>query len=178
GRPRPRAVVEEPAAVLLLDDAPRQREPHPPPPRLGADARLEQPGPPRPRAPRPVLAPGGARRGAIAPRFHRAPHPAPPPPRPPGLVLTPGSNGWARTAAAIPGPSSRTETRAAARSLPASTRTSTRPPRPLKASTAFLTSASSAHSTNTGSPATVGPGPAAWSVKVTGFASVGSRCWK
>src|SRR5947208_879128 len=81
---------------------------------------------------------------------------ASPIPHPPGLVVTPGSNSWDRTAGATPGPSSRTATLATAPSP--CTRTSTRPPRPLNASTAFFTNASRAHSTSTGSPATVGPG--------------------
>jgi len=66
------------------------------------------------------------------------------------LVETPGSNRLARTSGATPGPSSHTAMRAVRGA--ASTVTSILPPRPESASMAFLITASSAHSTSTGSP--------------------------
>ena len=94
-------------------------------------------------------------------------------PHPPGLVEIPGSNRLARTSGATPGPSSQTEIRAVRGT--ASTVTSILPPRPESASMAFLMTASSAHSTSTGSPSAVGPGPVARSASATGLARVGSR---
>jgi len=96
-----------------------------------------------------------------------------PDPQPPALVDTPGSNRRPRISGDSPGPSSRTLRRAAAPSV--STITSMRPPRPESASMAFLITASRAHSTSTGSPSAVGPGPVATSASVTGLASVGMR---
>ena len=70
-------------------------------------------------------------------------------------------------------PSSVTVTRG--RRSMASTFTSIRPPRPLRASIAFFTITSSAHSINTGSPVAVGPVPGEMSASDTVFAKVGSR---
>src|SRR3989454_1364105 len=80
---------------------------------------------------------------------------AKPIPQPPVLVDTPGSNSCRCISAPTPGPSSRTVTRPTA--VVPSTSSSIRPPRPLNASTAFLTMTSSAHSMSTGSPVAIGP---------------------
>src|SRR6185436_1231840 len=98
---------------------------------------------------------------------------ASPIPQPPLLLVVPGSNSCRSISGATPGPSSRTLTRPFPSA--ASTSTSMRPPRPLNASTAFLTITSSAHSISTGSPMAVGPDPGEESDIVTECASVGRR---